>query len=689
MATVYVIYAEGDAPFVREQVLQCLPSNGYDRWLAKYHFATTIPDEHAFAQAMDQCQAILAVLSPAILGSPTIFQEIDIALACRRPVIVVQIAHLNKQNAARFPARLWAMPQVDLTLEEKGEAVRLLAALLPPVENKPSDAETPKDAEPIEWNEKIFSAALASATKRHDHACADSLVAAIVGHLVHRSYAYPPQRAFADLQNLRQEREFKLMRRYAEAVIASGTRQDQVRRLFAQALIETGAYGRALEVLQSIIDEPDSSQKEIFEAHGLVGRTFKQQYVDAPKAPGAGELIRRAVTAYEAVYARDSRQFWHGVNAASCILRADRDGIAAGPRDRAEEIARQIVEDLDRLSQAGPLEVWDCASRVEALLALGRYEEAERALDTYVNHPDMTAFEISSTFRQFNQVLELGRNHRGAAILARLRDSMERYRASTLPAHLASARSLESESVPAIVQSRPLIIRLGDPAWEPKDVTDLVIQTRLGRIVTARGSDASVRAMLADSRVISVEESRPAGSIECDRSMPFIKTAAEFANAAGKYKETGDSALIAIIDNGIDVLHKAFLDANGNSRIVGIWDQTDAGGPPPKGFTYGTLHDPSGNRRISAGRSGLHGVGTQRPRTWDTRCQHRGRPGGGQFRRRRSAGRQATDRCVRRKRADRLFAEPHRGSRLHQFLRRGAQAASRREPEPGNERRGA
>ncbi|MEY2615056.1 MAG: hypothetical protein QOH78_829 [Verrucomicrobiota bacterium] len=591
MATVYVIYAEGDAPFVREQVLRCLPSNGYDRWLAKHHFAGTIPDEHAFAQAMDQCQAILAVLSPAILGSSTVFQEIDVALHCRRPLIVVQIAHLNEQDAARFPARLWTMPQVDLTLEGKREAVRLLAALLPPVDSKPADAETPKNAEAIEWNEEIFSTSLASATDRHDHARADSLVAAIVGHLADRFHPYPPQHAYADLQDLRQEREFQLMRRYAEAVIASGTQQDRVRRLFAQALIETREYSRALEVLQSIIDQPDSSQKEIFEAHGLVGRTFKQQYVDAPNAPGAGELIRRAVTAYEAVYARDSRQFWHGVNAASCILRAERDSIAAAPRGRAEEIAKQIVEDLDRLSQTGPLEVWDCASRVEALLALGRYEEAERALDTYINHPGMTAFEVSSTFRQFDQVLELGRIERGAAILARLRESMERYRAGTLPARPTSARSLESESVPDAVQPRPLIIRLGDPSWEPKDVTDLVIQTRFGRIVTARGSDASVRAMLTDSRVISVEESRPTGSIECERSMPFIKRAAEFANAASKYKEAGDSALIAIIDNGIDVLHKAFLDANGNSRIVAIWDQNDSGGQPPNGFTYGTLHD--------------------------------------------------------------------------------------------------
>jgi endonuclease G len=591
MPAVYVIHAQGDAPFVREQVLRGLPSNGYDCWLASHHFASATPDEHALAQAMDQCQAILAVLSPPILGSSTAVQEIDIALAGRRALIVVQIAALNEQDAARLPARLWALPKVDLTLEDKGEAVRLLAALLPPVDGRPADAKTLKDAERIEWNEEIFSAALASATDRHDHARADALVAAIVGHLVYRPYAYPPQHAYADLHKLRQEREFELMRRYAQAVIASGTRQDRVRRLFAQALIETRQYGRALDVLQSIIGEPESSQTEVFEAHGLVGRTFKQRYVEAPNEPGAAELLQRAIAAYEAVYAQDSRQFWHGVNAASCMLRAERDGIAAAPPGRAQQIAQQLAQDLDRLSQAGALNLWDCASRLEALLALGRYEDAEQAVDVYIHHPAMTAFEVSSTFRQFDQVLELGRNQRGEAILARLRGAVERYRAGKMPARPAGARNLAAEWVPEAARTRPLIIRLGDPTWDPKDVTDLVIQTRLGKIATARGSEASVRALLADSMVISVEESRPAGRIECERSMPFIRIAAEYANAAGKYKETGDSALIAIIDNGIDVLHKAFLDANGSSRIVGIWDQTASGGTPPVGFSYGVFHD--------------------------------------------------------------------------------------------------
>jgi subtilisin family serine protease len=48
---------------------------------------------------------------------------------------------------------------------------------------------------------------------------------------------------------------------------------------------------------------------------------------------------------------------------------------------------------------------------------------------------------------------------------------------------------------------------------------------------------------------------------------------------------------VAVIDDGIDVLHEAFLDAGGKSRIVGVWDQRDRSGTPPPGFKLGTYHD--------------------------------------------------------------------------------------------------
>lgn len=51
---------------------------------------------------------------------------------------------------------------------------------------------------------------------------------------------------------------------------------------------------------------------------------------------------------------------------------------------------------------------------------------------------------------------------------------------------------------------------------------------------------------------------------------------------------TGRGTIICIIDTGIDYTNEVFRDADGNSRILAIWDQTIQSGAPPEGFEYGT-----------------------------------------------------------------------------------------------------
>jgi subtilisin family serine protease/V8-like Glu-specific endopeptidase len=73
-------------------------------------------------------------------------------------------------------------------------------------------------------------------------------------------------------------------------------------------------------------------------------------------------------------------------------------------------------------------------------------------------------------------------------------------------------------------------------------------------------------------------------------------------------QEKGDAALVALIVEGIDVLHETFRDERGQSRILAIWDQTDSTDSPPlvryslPAASYGRVHTPADIQAyISAG----------------------------------------------------------------------------------------
>lgn len=50
---------------------------------------------------------------------------------------------------------------------------------------------------------------------------------------------------------------------------------------------------------------------------------------------------------------------------------------------------------------------------------------------------------------------------------------------------------------------------------------------------------------------------------------------------------SGSGVLVGIIDTGIDYQNPVFQNADGTTRIAGIWDQTIPDGVPPEGFSYG------------------------------------------------------------------------------------------------------
>ena len=52
---------------------------------------------------------------------------------------------------------------------------------------------------------------------------------------------------------------------------------------------------------------------------------------------------------------------------------------------------------------------------------------------------------------------------------------------------------------------------------------------------------------------------------------------------------TGQGVILCFIDTGIDYQNPVFLDENGNSRILAIWDQTVQTGIPPDAALRGSL----------------------------------------------------------------------------------------------------
>ena len=248
MATAYVIHAGSDLEFVEKVLIRSLPSNGFDRWVSSSHPQQRSVRTLAMRDLMEMCQVILVVVSRELLDARSLQDEIAIALGRRRPTIAIRAAPLPEGALDnRLLAAFRLLPAIDFTVPSV-VASRELADLMPPAGSPTAPGALADVARPIEWNEEIFSARLAEAMNRHDRNRADGLVETFMRHLAERKYPYPPAHARRDLSSLRAERQFKLMRRYGETVLASGTVDAQVSRQLAQALIEQLSGSRSRRI---------------------------------------------------------------------------------------------------------------------------------------------------------------------------------------------------------------------------------------------------------------------------------------------------------------------------------------------------------------------------------------------------------------------------------------------------------
>ena len=152
----------------------------------------------------------------------------------------------------------------------------------------------------------------------------------------------------------------------------------------------------------------------------------------------------------------------------------------------------------------------------------------------------------------------------------------------------------------------PMLVRLSDPSYVAalNDRRDMLVTSNIGDVVACVGTLSALQNLQRNPMVISVEGGRPTSGSDCATSVPFVRGDKVQNDPANP--ERGDAALVGVIDGGIDVLHEAFRDANGDTRILALWDQTDPTGPAPKlsgRSSYGTLHTKSEiNKYIASGK---------------------------------------------------------------------------------------
>ncbi len=262
------------------------------------------------------------------------------------------------------------------------------------------------------WNEDEFLTELTAVVERFNRDGAAKLCNELIAAL-HQGALPSAKAAKKILQVLRRKCHFDLMERVTEALRLVGLDENQIRRQYAQSLIDQGKAAAAIDVLESLMARTEGKDPaEHAEARGLLGRVYKQLYVNAVNADPEARRSRlsqlnlqRAVNAYHEVYlSGPADHLWHGINTVALVFRARRDGVQLDPEPDAETIAREILAALEARKEQGAIGYWDMATAAEASVALADFGKALLWVAEYVQQADADAFELSSTERQLREV---------------------------------------------------------------------------------------------------------------------------------------------------------------------------------------------------------------------------------------------------------------------------------------------
>lgn len=108
----------------------------------------------------------------------------------------------------------------------------------------------------------------------------------------------------------------------------------------------------------------------------------------------------------------------------------------------------------------------------------------------------------------------------------------------------------------------------------------------VGDIASAQVTYASLERIATSASFGEIEGARTV-AVQHDSSMRANRADLVRQQVGQSWQGTaGQGVLIGVVDTGIDFRHEDFLDPQGRTRVLGLWDQTRSGNPPA-GFNYG------------------------------------------------------------------------------------------------------
>lgn len=255
--------------------------------------------------------------------------------------------------------------------------------------------------------ESDFVDRLASEVDEYDRAAVGTLCDELVDRLRTTDEPFTADRGHLVMRLLRRKRWFDLMERIGDALIRSGESSPTIKLSHAHSLLEQGRLAAAESAVRLVLSNADHNSKDRAEGQGLLGRIYKQMYIDAgaPTVERNQARLRQSIAAYHVIFAERGER-WHGINVVALLDLARREDLRVDGYPEPASIARVILAEIDERTKEGQADIWDCATALEASIAVGDLDSALGWEGKYVAS-NADSFELSSTLRQLEELWQL------------------------------------------------------------------------------------------------------------------------------------------------------------------------------------------------------------------------------------------------------------------------------------------